>query len=141
MMTTDSNEFPIDINQINFNMLEYGDKLHINSKMNLLLLCIHFFLNGVNFYINILVIKITKTLYRCSLFSMNTILALLSFTFGESLNYQIKHYFFLIGALNLIGIVSEFYFGELKGIPNIINDLKQSVNKENNKSREKSKKL
>ena len=141
MMTTDSNDFPIDLNQINFNMLEYGDKLNISGKQNILLLFIHFFLNGVNFYINILVIKITKTLYRCSLFSINTILALLSFTFGESLNYQIKHYFFLIGALNLIGIVSEFYFGELKGIPNIINDLKQSVNKENNKSREKSKKL
>ena len=140
-ITTDSNDFPIDINQINFNMLEYGAKLNLSGKQNILLLCIHFFLNGVNFYINILVIKITKTLYRCTLFSINTILALLSFTFGESLNYQIKHYFFLIGALNLIGIVSEFYFGEIKGIPNIVNDLKQSVNKENNKIREKSKKL
>ena len=139
--TIDSNDFPLDLNQINFNMLEYGAKLNISGKQNILLFFIHFFLNGVNFYINILVIKLTKTLYRCSLFSLNTILALLSFTFGESLNYQIKHYFFLIGALNLIGIVSEFYFGELKGIPNIVNDLKQSVNKESNKNREKSKKL
>ena len=140
-ITIDSNDFPIDINQINFNMLEYGAKLNLGRSRNALLFFIHFFLNGINFYINILVLKLTKTLYRCTLFSINTILSLLSFTFGESLTYQIKHYFFLIGALNLVGIVSEFYFGELKGIPNIINDLKQSVNKENNKSREKSKKL
>jgi hypothetical protein len=122
-------------------MLEYGAKLNLSGKQNILLFFIHFFLNGINFYINILVIKLTKTLYRCTLFSINTILSLLSFTFGESLTYQIKHYFFLIGALNLIGIVSEFYFGEIKGIPNIVNDLKQSVNKENNKNREKNKKL
>ena len=140
-VTTDSNDFPLDINQINFNMLEYGAKLNLSGKQNILLFFIHFFLNGINFYINILVIKLTKTLYRCTLFSINTILSLLSFTFGESLTYQIKHYFFLIGALNLIGIVSEFYFGEIKGIPNIVNDLKQSVNKENNKNREKNKKL
>ena len=136
-----SNDFPLDINQSNFNMLENHYKLNRDGRLNILLFFIHFFLNGVNFYINILVIKLTKTLYRCSLFGVNSILALLSFTFGESLNFQIQHYFLLIGALNLIGIVSEFFFGELKGIPNIINDLKQNVNRENNSNKMKIKKL
>jgi hypothetical protein len=69
-------------------------------------------------------------------------LALLSLTFGEALNLQIENYFLLIGSLNLIGIVSEFYFGEIKSIPNIVNDLKQSINRENNKSnKDKSKVL
>ena len=122
-------------------MLENHYKLNRDGRLNILLFFIHFFLNGVNFYINILVIKLTKTLYRCSLFGVNSILALLSFTFGESLNFQIQHYFLLIGALNLIGIVSEFFFGELKGIPNIINDLKQNVNRENNSNKMKIKKL
>ena len=142
-LTYDSKDFPIDINQTNFNMLDYHNKKKIKYKTNVLLLFIHFFLNGTNFYINLLVIKLTKTLYRCSLFGINTCLALLSFAFGESLDYQIEHYFLLVGALNLIGIVSEFYFGEMKGIPNIVNDLKQNINKENNhnKNKEKSKKL
>ena len=109
---------------------------------NILLLFIHFFLNGVNFYINILAIKLTKTIYRCTLFGLNTSLALLALTFGEALNLQIENYFLLIGSLNLIGIVSEFYFGEIKSIPNIVNDLKQNINKENNKSnKDKSKVL
>ena len=139
-LTYDSNDFPIDINQTNFHMLDYHYKTNRKYKTNVLLFFIHFFLNGTNFYINLLVIKLTKTLYRCSLFGINTCLALLSFAFGESLDYQIEHYFLLIGALNLIGIVSEFYFGEMKGIPNLINDLKQNINKENN-HKEKNKKL
>ena len=127
-------DFPLDINQSNFNMLERHYKNNRSSNLNILLFFIYFFLNGVNFYINILVIKITKTIYRCTLFGINTILALLSLTFGEALNLQIENYFLLIGSLNLIGIVSEFYFGEIKSIPNIVNDLKQSINKENNKN-------
>ena len=83
----------------------------------------------------------TKTLYRCSLFGINTCLALLSFAFSEALNYQINNYFLLIGALNLIGIVSEFYFGELKSIPNLINDLKQRISNDNNNNKEKDKQL
>ena len=124
-------DFPLDINQSNFNMLGHHYKNNRSSNLNILLYFIHFFLNGVNFYINILVIKITKTMYRCTLFGINTILALLSLTFGEALNLQIENYFLLIGSLNLIGIVSEFYFGEIKSIPNIVNDLKQNINREN----------
>ena len=111
------------------------------ANINVLILFIHFFLNGINFYINLLVIKLTKTLYRCSLFGINTCLALLAFAFGETLNFQIQHYFLLIGALNLIGIIAEFYFGEMKGIPNLINDLKQNINRETDKNKEKIKKL
>jgi hypothetical protein len=143
-ITIDGNIYPLDINQTNFHMLETHFKKTRKSNTSILLLFIHFFLNGINFYINLLVIKITKTLYRCSLFGINTCLALLSFAFGEALNFQIDNYFLLIGALNLIGIVSEFYFGELKGIPNIINDLKQDINKDNNhnnRNKEKNKKL
>ena len=140
-ITYETNDFPLDINQTNFNMLERHYKLNRPPAIKVLLFFIHFFLNGVNFYINLLVIKLTKTLYRCSLFGINTVLALLSFAFGEALNYQIEHYFLIIGALNLIGIVAEFYFGELKGIPNLINDLKQNINRENNKNKEKNKKL
>ena len=135
------NDFPLDINQSNFNMLENHYKLERNYGLVIILFFIHFFLNGVNFFINLLVLKLTKTLYRCTLFGINTSLALLSFAFGEALNFQIEHYFLLIAALNLIGIVSEFYFGEIENIPNIINDLKQNINRENIRNKEKIKKM
>ena len=140
-LTYAGEDYPIDLNHTNFQMLEYHYKKNRVFKTNVLLLFIHLFLNGTNFYINLLVIKLTKTLYRCSLFGINSSLALLSFAFGESLIFQIEHYFLLVGALNLIGIASEFYFGELRGVPNLISDLKQNINKENNRNKEKSKKL
>ena len=140
-LTGDSDDYPLDINQIGFNMLEYYYKSERNRKLNVILFFIYFFINGVNFFINILAIKLTNTLYRCSMLAINTSLSLLSMAFGQAINFQIQNYFFLIGGLNTIGIVSEFYFGELKGIPNIINDLKQNVNEENDRNKEKIKKL
>ena len=136
-----SKEIPIILNNTNFNMLNYKGKKNLPSNINSILFLIYFFLIGVNFYMNIIVTKITKTLYRCSLFGINCFLELLSFAFGETLKYQINNCFLLIAGLNSIGIVSELYLGELKGIPNIINDLKQNINIEDNKVKEKRKKV
>ena len=137
----DLDDYPLDINQTGFNMLEHYYKTERSKKLNVILFFIYFFLNGVNYCINILAIKLTNTLYRCSMFGINTTLSLLSMAFGQAINYQIQNYFFLIGGLNTIGLVSEFYVGELKGIPNIINDIKQNVNRDNDKNKEKIKKL
>ena len=137
----DPDDYPLDINQTGFNMLEQYYKIERSKKLNVILFFIYFFLNGVNYCINILAIKLTNTLYRCSMFGINTILSLLSMAFGQAINFQIQNYFFLIGGLNTIGLISEFYFGELKGIPNIINDIKQNVNRDNDKNKEKIKKL
>ena len=136
-----SNEFPINLNYANFDMLNYNTKKNLSSNINSILFLIYFFLIGINFYMNIIVTKITKTLYRCSLFGITSLLEVLSFAFGETLKYQIDNCFLLIAGLNTIGIVSELYLGELKQIPNIINDLKQNINIEDNKSKEKSKKI
>ena len=140
-LTGDLDDYPLDINQTGFNMLEHYYKLEKDKSTNILLFFIYFFLNGINFCINILAVKLTNTLYRCSMLGINTILSLLSMAFGQAINFQIQNYFLLIGGLNTIGLVSQFYFGELKGIPNIINDLKQDINKDNDKNKEKVKKL
>ena len=140
-LASDADDYPLDINQTGFNMLQRYYKTERNKKLNVILFFIYFFLNGVNYFINILAIKLTNTLYRCSMFAINTSLSLLSMAFGQAINFQIQNYFFLIGGLNTIGIISEFYFGELKGIPNIINDLKQDINRDNDKNKEKIKKL
>ena len=139
-VSQDSNEIPINLNFANFNMKEHNIKGKLSNKITTILFLIYFFLIGINFYMNLIVTKITKTLYRCSLFGINSLLEILAFAFGETLKYQINHCFLLIAGLNTIGIVSELYLGELKQIPNIINDLKQNIKTEENKNKEKSKK-
>ena len=111
-------------------MVEQDKKYRRKNNTNILILIIYFLLNGINFYINLLILKLSKTIYRCSLFGINSFLALLAFAFGESLNYQIEHNFFLIGSLNIVGVFVALYFGELKTIPYIINDVKQNLQRE-----------
>ena len=126
-LSDDSMDYPLDLNEVNFNMIDQMKKYTRRSNTNILILVIYFILNGINFYINLLIMKLSKTIYRCTLFGFNSLLALTAFAFAESLNYQIEHYFFLIGSLNIVGIVVILYFGELKTIPYIINDLKQNL--------------
>lgn len=128
-------DFSLDLNQANFEMYEVNSNLNRKKNIIFLILGIYFILNGINFYINLLILKLSKTLYRCTLFGFNSFVALLAFAFGESLNYQIEHYFFLVGSLNIVGIVTILYFGELKVIPYIINDLKQNIKREKNKTK------
>ena len=93
-LTGDSDDYTLDINHTGFDMLEQYHKIKRNRKLNVILFFIYFFLNGVNFFINILAIKLTNTLYRCSKFAFNTALSLLSTAFGQAINFQIQNYFF-----------------------------------------------
>ena len=134
-LTISSKEYPLDINQVSFSMVDQHFKMFRKNNTNALILIIFFFMNGINFYINLLILKLTKTIYRCTLFGFNTCLSLLSLAFGENLNYHIENYFFLIGSLNIVGIVTILYFGELKTVPYIINDLKQNMQREKRKNK------
>ena len=131
-------EVPVNLNLFNFNMKELNRRRNLPFNTITVLFFIYFFLIGIKFYINIIVTKITKTLYRCSLFGINSLLEVLAIAFGETLKYQINNCFLIIAGLNTIGIVSDLYLGELKGIPNIVNDLKKDI--KINENKEKSKK-
>ena len=128
-----TDDFSRDINQINFSMIELNNQMNAKGKNVVIILTIYFFLNGINFYINLLILKLSKTLYRCTLFGFNSFLSLSAFAFAEGLNYQIEHYFFVVGSFNIIRIITILYFGELKVIPYIINDLKQPFQRSKNK--------
>jgi hypothetical protein len=129
-MTYNSDNFPLDLSEFNFPMLEIPYTRTSNYLITINLFLIHFFLNGLTFYINIILLKLSKTLYRCSLFGINTFLFLFSMAFGDCLLFQIKHYFFFLGSLNLVAIVIVAFLGEFKNISYIINDLKLDINKD-----------
>lgn len=129
-ITYKSDDFPVDLSEFNFPMLELPYTRTTNYIININIFLIQFFFNGLTFYINILLLKLSKTLYRCFFLGMSTFLFLFSIAFGDCLIFQIKHCFFLLGSLNLVGIVIVGFLGEFKNIPYIINDLKQNINKD-----------
>jgi hypothetical protein len=129
-ITYNSEDSHVDLSEFNFSMLEIPYTRTRNYLRNTNIFLIYFFLNGLTFYINIILLKLSKTLYRCSLFGLNTFLFLFSMAFGDCLLFQIKHYFFFLGSLNLVAIVIVAFLGEFKNIPYIINDLKLDINKD-----------
>ena len=136
-ISRNESEVPVNLNLFNFNMKDINTRRKLPYNTVTVLFFIYFFLIGIKFYLNIIITKITKTLYRCSLFGINSFLEVLAIAFGETLKYQINHCFLLIAGLNTIGIVSELYLGELKGIPNIVNDLKKDIKISENKEKSK----
>lgn len=61
-------------------------------------------------------------------------MSFLSLAFRKNLNYH-ENYFFLIGSLNIVGIITFLYLGELKTVPYIINDLKQNMKRDKRKNK------
>ena len=123
----ESYEFPVYLNQYNFKTFQIPHIRENKYKSHILLYLIVFFLNGITFYMNIIFFKLSKTLYRCTFFGINSILFLAGMGFGDLLIFEVKHYFFLVGSLNFVGIVVVMFLGEFKNIPFIINDLKKFV--------------
>ena len=79
VISQNSSEIPVNLNFANFNMNVHNMKRKISNKATSILFLTYFFLIGINFYMNLIVTKITKTLYRCSLFGVNSLLELFVF--------------------------------------------------------------
>ena len=124
-ITVSSEEFPVDLSEINFAMLGIQHIKTKNMKSHIILFFIEFLLNGIDIYINLIFLKLSKTLYRCTFLGFNTIILLFSIGFGDTLIFQIRNFFLLLGSLNFFGIVAAVFLGEFKNILYIINDLKK----------------
>lgn len=99
-------------------------------KMNQLYIhAIYFFYNGIYFYIHLFIIKISKTLYRCTMFSLHSIIILVSFIFADIFISEIKKPFLLLGFINLLCLVLILFLNEINDKPSLINDMKKNVEK------------
>ena len=58
-------------NQYNPFMLKDLNRERMSPYLLYLLFSIYFLLNGVNFYVYLLILKISKTIYRCTFFNIN----------------------------------------------------------------------
>ena len=119
---------PLYFNEYNFGML---DQFHRDSyKLNEFYLHGMFFtLNGIIFYIHLLVIKISKTFYRCTFFMLHSYTTIISIIISEILNNEIKNPFLLLGFINLLCLLLILFLNEMNDSPNLVRDFKQNVEK------------
>ena len=123
-----SKKTPLYYNEYNFGMLDlyYRDMYILNE---LYLHGMYFALNGICFYIHLLVIKMSKTIYRCSFFCLHSLTVLVSLIITEIFKTEIKKPFLLLGFINLLCLLLILFLKEMNELPNLVNDLKQNVEK------------
>ena len=126
-LTNKGEDTPIDLNQYNFSMISIYQKDKISKNLLFLLFTIYFFLNGVNFYVYLLILKISKTIYRCTYFSIHSISLICAFVISESIHVQMIHYFLFLSVLDLLCLLSFSFLSEFKELLYVINDLKIDI--------------
>ena len=118
---------PMNFSEYNFNMLNYFLR-DIRSEVNLFLLfIIYFCLNGVIFYVYLLILKISKTIYRCTFLSLHSISLIIATVISEFIYYYCENYFLFLGALNTLCLLIFFFLNDFKELLYIMNDLKVKI--------------
>ena len=126
-LTNKGEDTPIDLNQYNFSMISIYQKDKISKNLLFLLFTIYFFLNGVNFYVYLLILKISKTIYRCTYFSIHSISLICAFVISESVHGQMIHHFLFLCVLDLLCLMTFSFLSEFKELLYVINDLKIDI--------------
>ena len=138
--TTKTGDTLMDLNQYNFFMLTYKQR---DSRPTYLLTFIYFILfalNGVIFYIYLLLLKISKTIYRCTFFSIHSISLIISVTISETIYFNMEDYFLFLSSLILLSLLTFTFLGEFKELLHIMNDLKIDIFRISKNIKEKEKK-
>ena len=129
----------MNINVYNFYMLTYYLR---DTRTNLLLFIIfliYFALNGVLFYIYLIMLKISKTIYRCTFFSIHSIAIIVSMIISENIYYNMEDYFLFLSSLVLLSLITYNFLSEFKELLHIMNDLKIDIFRESKNKPEKEK--
>ena len=117
---------PINLNQYNFSMLTQFNRDNLNKGVNALIFLMHFFLNGVISFLQIMDIKLTKTLYRGISFSYEASMRLVTFALVEFVVMEVGSSFVYVSMFNLLAILSIFFLEKAKS-NKIIADFKQRL--------------
>ena len=103
-------------------------KRDIRPKRNLILLFFSYFaLNGVIFYEYLLILKISKTIHRCTFLSLHSVSLIIATVISEFIYYCMQDYFLFLGALNLFCLLTFCFLSEFKELNYIMNDLKVNM--------------
>ena len=118
---------PIDTNQFNLKML-YFFRRDMRPKKNITLIFFSYFaLNGVIFYEYLLILKISKTIHRCTFLSLHSVSLIIATVISEFIYYCMQDYFLFLGALNIFCLLTFCFLSEFKELNYIMNDLKVNM--------------
>ena len=126
-VTTDLEENPIDLNEYNFSMLSIYQRDKKPNMSGIIMLSVYFALNGVIFYVYLLILKISKTIYRCTFFSIHSLSLITAMVISECIHYQMDNFFLFISVLNLLCLLTFNFLSEFKELLYIMNDLKIDI--------------
>ena len=127
IITTDNWHLPINLNQYNLNMLsDYNRDKRSNFSL-FIIFSIYFSLNGVIFYVYILILKISKTIYRNTFFAIHSISLIISLVLSECIYYQMENYFLFLGIMNILCLLTFSFLNEFKELLFLMNDLKIDI--------------
>ena len=110
-------------------MLKNFNKENLSVYFLFILFSIYFLLNGVNFYVYLLILKISKTIYRCSYFSIHSIALIIAFIMTECMHLMMNHYFLYLAVLNIICLLTFTFLSEFKELLYVVNDLKIDIHR------------
>ena len=120
---------PIFFNHYNQKMAEKFNRDNISKYFLFLLFSIYFLLNGANFYVYLLILKISKTIYRCTYFSIHSIALIIAFVLTECIHLIMSHYFFFLAVLNILCLLTFVFLSEFKELLYVVNDLKIDIHR------------
>ena len=137
--TTEQGDSPIDLNLYNFLMLTYHYRDERANKLLVIIYLIYFAINGVIFFVYLLLLKISKTIYRCTFLSIYSISFIISIVISESIYFNMEDYFLFLGSLILLCLLTFTFLDEFKELLYIMNDLKIDIFRSSQNKKEKDK--
>jgi len=126
-VTVDLDENPIDLNEYNFSMLSIYQRDKKSIMCGIFMFSIYFALNGVIFFVYLLILKISKTIYRCTFFSIHSLSLIVAMVISECIHYQMENFFLFLSVLNLLCLLTFTFLSEFKELLYIMNDLKIDI--------------
>ena len=107
------------------------------QKTIAILLLAYFFLNGVIMYINLLMIKISRTIYRGIYCAIQNLSVFVAFALSEAIHWQMDNYYLFLSLTNLLCLLTLSFLSEFKELPYLINDLKLHYTRDKNNEQNK----
>ena len=127
ILITHADKSQMNLNEYNLSMFHYFFNSLRTDFTLFLLFAIYFALNGVIFYVYLLIVKISKTIHRCTFFSLHSIALIVALIISELIYYYMEYYFLFLGVVNLLCLITFAFLSEFNELIYIINDLKVSI--------------
>ena len=137
--TTSRGDTLMDVNIYNLYMLTYYNRDTRSVSLLTFIFFIFFALNGVLFYIYLLILKISKTIYRNTFLAIHSISIIISILISETIYFNMEDYFLFLGSLIMLSFLTFSFLGDFKELLYVMDDLKIDIFRPSKNKQEKEK--